>query len=66
MGELVEIAAADGHRFKAYRAQPQGGHQGMSIGIEQFRSPNEQKLLRMLIQPFKGKTGNYAFRRDEG
>jgi sterol desaturase/sphingolipid hydroxylase (fatty acid hydroxylase superfamily) len=38
--------------FGTYRAQPQAGHEGMTIGIEQFRDPRELRLDRMLLQPF--------------
>ncbi len=34
-----------------YRAQPQAGHDGMTIGLEQFRTPQDQRLDRMLVQP---------------
>lgn len=37
-----------------YRAQPEAGHQGMTIGIEQFRSRRDLWLDRMLIQPLRG------------
>jgi sterol desaturase/sphingolipid hydroxylase (fatty acid hydroxylase superfamily) len=36
-----------------YRAQPQAGHAAMTIGIEQFRDPDELRLDRMLWQPFR-------------
>jgi len=36
------------HLFGTYRAQPAAGHEGMTIGIEQFRSPREQRLDRLL------------------
>ena len=39
--------------FKTYRPQPQAGHDGMTIGIEQFRDPRELALHRMLGQPFR-------------
>jgi sterol desaturase/sphingolipid hydroxylase (fatty acid hydroxylase superfamily) len=39
--------------FGTYRAQPQAGHEGMTIGIEQFRDPRELRLDRMLLQPFR-------------
>ena len=39
--------------FGTYRAQPAAGHDGMTIGIEQFRDPAEQRLDRMLTQPFR-------------
>jgi sterol desaturase/sphingolipid hydroxylase (fatty acid hydroxylase superfamily) len=37
-----------------YRAQPKAGHEGMTIGIEQFRTPRDLWLDRMLIQPLRG------------
>jgi sterol desaturase/sphingolipid hydroxylase (fatty acid hydroxylase superfamily) len=43
-----------------YRAQPAAGHDGMTIGIEQFRNPRELWLDRMLLQPFHGPVGPYA------
>jgi sterol desaturase/sphingolipid hydroxylase (fatty acid hydroxylase superfamily) len=39
--------------FGTYRDQPDAGHACMTIGIEQFRHPNEQRLDRMLTQPFR-------------
>jgi len=44
----------------SYRDQPMAGHDGMTIGIEQFRAPRELWLDRMLLQPFRGPTGAYA------
>ena len=37
-----------------YRAQPQAGHAGMTIGIEQFRTRRDLWLDRMLVQPLRG------------
>ena len=51
--------------FGTYRAQPAAGHEGMTIGIEQFREPRELWLDRMLIQPLLGRTGGYAIGRQE-
>ena len=39
--------------FGTYRAQPAAGHEAMTIGVEQFRMPCEQRLDRMLTQPFR-------------
>lgn len=47
--------------FGTYRAQPAAGHEGMTIGIEQFRTPEDLRLDRMLIQPFRTDKGAYAF-----
>lgn len=49
--------------FGTYTAQPQGGHEGMAIGIEQFREGRDLRLDRMLIQPFLGTPGDYAINR---
>ena len=37
-----------------YRAQPKARHEGMTIGIEQFRTTRDLWLDRMLIQPLRG------------
>ena len=42
--------------FGTYRAQPEDGHDAMTIGIEAFRTAADQRLDRMLVQPFR-KTG---------
>jgi sterol desaturase/sphingolipid hydroxylase (fatty acid hydroxylase superfamily) len=42
-----------------YRDQPGAGHLGMTIGIEQFRDPAEQRLDRMLTQPFRDDAKTY-------
>lgn len=47
-----------------YRAQPSGGHETMTIGIEQFHEPRELRLDRMLLQPFRGSFGSYAINRE--
>ncbi len=39
--------------FGTYRSQPEDGHTAMTIGIPQFRSVGEQRLDRMLTQPFR-------------
>ena len=36
-----------------YREQPRAGHVGMEIGLEYFRGPQESRLDRLLVQPFK-------------
>ena len=49
--------------FGTYRDQPEAGHTGMTIGIEQFRVPGEQRLDRMLTQPFRDDVRNYPLGR---
>jgi len=51
--------------FGTYRAQPAAGHEGMTIGIEQFREPRELRLDRMLTQPFRDDDRSYALGRRE-
>jgi len=50
-----------------YRAQPQDGHEKMTIGINLFREPAWERLDKMLIQPFIGPADSYPInRRPEG
>src|SRR6188508_3114955 len=42
--------------FGTYRAQPHAGHEGMTIGIEQFRDTKDLRLDRMLLEPFRNST----------
>ena len=51
--------------FGTYRAQPAAGHEGMTIGIAQFRDPSELRLDRMLIQPFRDDDRLYPLGRQE-
>lgn len=43
-----------------YVAQPAKGHQGMQIGLEQFRARRDLWLDRMLIQPVRGPASGHA------
>ena len=43
-----------------YIAPPAKGHEGMEIGIEQFRTPRDLWLDRMLIQPVRGPASGHA------
>jgi len=49
--------------FGTYRSQPVKGHEGMTIGLSQFRDAKRLNLPWLLILPFIGKTGNYSFGR---
>ena len=51
--------------FGTYRAEPAAGHEGMTIGIEQFRDPRELRLDRMLLQPFRDDDRSYPLSRRE-
>jgi sterol desaturase/sphingolipid hydroxylase (fatty acid hydroxylase superfamily) len=46
--------------LRTYRDQAAAGHEGMTIGIEQFRVTRELLIDRMLSQPFRGSAGVYA------
>jgi sterol desaturase/sphingolipid hydroxylase (fatty acid hydroxylase superfamily) len=45
--------------FGTYRAQPAAGHEGMTIGLSQFRDVQVTRLHWMLLLPFVGTVGNY-------
>jgi sterol desaturase/sphingolipid hydroxylase (fatty acid hydroxylase superfamily) len=50
-----------------YRAQPADGHEGMTIGLAQFRDERKaDRLAWMLILPFLGPTGDYPLNRRGG
>jgi hypothetical protein len=38
----------------------------MTIGIEQFRDPQELRLDRMLVQPFRDEAGRYPIGGETG
>lgn len=46
--------------FGTYRRQPEQGHEGMTIGLKQFRDEKQvDRLPGMLLLPLTGRTGNY-------
>jgi sterol desaturase/sphingolipid hydroxylase (fatty acid hydroxylase superfamily) len=47
--------------FGTYHDQPTQGHEGMTIGLSQFRDAKRLTLPWLLILPFIGKTGSYSF-----
>jgi sterol desaturase/sphingolipid hydroxylase (fatty acid hydroxylase superfamily) len=49
-----------------YRDQPAAGHQGMTIGLSQFRDAKRLTLPRMLALPFTGEPGKYPINRGGG
>jgi sterol desaturase/sphingolipid hydroxylase (fatty acid hydroxylase superfamily) len=49
--------------FGTYRDQPEAGHDRMTVGIEQFRERGEQRLDRMLTQPFRDDARRYPLGR---
>ncbi|BFU94061.1 MAG: sterol desaturase [Nitrospira sp.] len=42
-----------------YRPGPKAGREGMTLGLEQYRDPARLTLMRLLVLPFVGTTGNY-------
>ena len=46
--------------FGTYRAQPVDGHDGMTIGVESFRTLRDLRIDRMLVQPFTPVSDRYA------
>jgi sterol desaturase/sphingolipid hydroxylase (fatty acid hydroxylase superfamily) len=49
--------------FGTYRAQPAAGHEGMTIGLSQFRDAKRLTLPWMLVLPFIGNPGEYSLNR---
>jgi sterol desaturase/sphingolipid hydroxylase (fatty acid hydroxylase superfamily) len=47
--------------FGTYRNQPAVGHQGMTIGLSQFRDPRRLTLPWLLVLPMIGNPGSYSF-----
>jgi sterol desaturase/sphingolipid hydroxylase (fatty acid hydroxylase superfamily) len=50
--------------FGTYRAQPVDGHEGMTVGLEQFRDERRTERLHwLLLLPFVGRSGDYPVNR---
>jgi sterol desaturase/sphingolipid hydroxylase (fatty acid hydroxylase superfamily) len=50
--------------FGTYRAEPAAGHDGMTIGLSQFRNERQvDRLPAMLVMPIVGDPGNYPVNR---
>tara|TARA_B110000014_G_C20048087_1_gene545070 strand:- start:20 stop:871 length:852 start_codon:yes stop_codon:yes gene_type:complete len=50
--------------FGTYRDQPRAGHEQMTIGIQNYRTPGEVTWIHgILWLPFRGTVGNYAINR---
>jgi sterol desaturase/sphingolipid hydroxylase (fatty acid hydroxylase superfamily) len=47
-----------------YRAEPAQGHEGITLGLEQFRDPVRLMFIGMLALPFVGAPGNYPLSRE--
>lgn len=51
--------------FGTYRLAPEAGHEQMTIGVNEIRDQAEQRLDRMLTQPFRKGDSVYALGRRE-
>ncbi len=49
--------------FGTYKAQPERGHDGITIGLSQFRDPGRLTLPRLLVLPFVGDPGKTPINR---
>jgi sterol desaturase/sphingolipid hydroxylase (fatty acid hydroxylase superfamily) len=49
--------------FGTYRAQPAAGHEAMTIGVDAFRTREDLRLDRLLVQPFRESPGGYSINR---
>ncbi len=49
--------------FGTYRARPAAGHQAITIGVDAFRTREDLRLDRLLVQPFRESAGGYAINR---
>ena len=45
--------------FRTYRAVPRDGHEGMTVGVDVFRTRADLWLHRMLLQPWRAGAGEY-------
>lgn len=52
--------------FGTYLANPSMGHEAMTIGVDAFRTPQDQRLDRLLIQPLLDTPGGYPINRRPG
>ncbi len=48
-----------------YLAEPSKGHEGMTIGLEQYRDPQGLTFLNLMGLPFRGRVGRYPTWDDE-
>jgi sterol desaturase/sphingolipid hydroxylase (fatty acid hydroxylase superfamily) len=49
--------------FGTYKAQPEKGHMGMTIGLSQFRDPKGLSLFKLLALPVTGDPGRQPINR---
>ena len=49
--------------FGTYKSQPADGHEGMTVGLAQFRDEWVERLHWMLLLPFLGRVGGYPVNR---
>ncbi len=49
--------------FGTYRDQPAISHEQMVIGVDAFRTPEDSRIDRLLLQPWRDTPGGYAINR---
>ena len=49
--------------FGTYRAQPKEGHEAMTVGVDAFRTFEDFRIDRLLIQPLRDTPGAYPINR---
>jgi sterol desaturase/sphingolipid hydroxylase (fatty acid hydroxylase superfamily) len=49
--------------FGTYREQPQAGHDAMTIGVDAFRSKEDLRIDRLIVQPLRDTPGQYPINR---
>ena len=49
--------------FGTYLAQPSKGHAAMTIGVDAFRTPEDLRVDRLLLQPLRDTPGGYPINR---
>jgi sterol desaturase/sphingolipid hydroxylase (fatty acid hydroxylase superfamily) len=49
--------------FGTYRAQPADGHEAMTVGVDAFRTADDLRIDRLLIQPLLDTPGAYPINR---
>ncbi len=40
-------------RPHTFRSEPRDGHEHMTLGMQEYRAPAEQHIVRLLIRPFR-------------
>jgi sterol desaturase/sphingolipid hydroxylase (fatty acid hydroxylase superfamily) len=49
--------------FGTYKGEPERGHEGMTLGVDAFRSAEDTRIDRLLAQPWRDTPGGYSINR---